>query len=209
MPLGVELDEVKRKLKFDYMRSRNDPGAKVLDGFVSLLSRSYRKETPIMDFAQEVANHIHKQFRLRWVMIGLRSHSDGLYRYEIQTGMREEAWRWQKKKTYKLEDFGISPTYVKDDISKLSRVYLEEDNPLYGQDENVVNRPVLLRLKRQTPDETLEADFLDTLIYGPGDDLLGWIEYSGTTLGKFPDSMTIRYIEVIAAILAAAMAMRK
>jgi len=209
MPLGVEPDEVKRKLKFDYMRSRNDPGAKVLDGFVSILSSSCRRETTILDFAQEVANHIHKQFRLRWVMVGLRSRSDGLYRYEIQAGMRDEAWSYQKKKTYKLEDFGISPNYVKDDISKLSRVYLEEDNPLYGQDESVVNRPALLRLRRQTPDETLEADFLDTLIYGPSDDLLGWIEYSGTTMGKFPDSMTIRYIEVIAAILAAAIAMRK
>jgi hypothetical protein len=58
--------------------------------------------------------------------------------------------------------------------------------------------------KRRTEDETLEADFIDTLILGPSDALLGWIEYGGTLTSKFPDPSVIRYIEVISSVLAAA-----
>ena len=51
----------------------------------------------------------------------------------------------------------------------------------------------------------MQADFIDTLIVGPHDDLLGWLEYSGSVAGKLPDPMGIRHVEVTAGILAAAM----
>jgi hypothetical protein len=200
----VDVESVKRRLRFDYLGARSDPTSRVLDGYVSLLTHFQRHPLIVRDMIQDTANWIHRQFRLRWCMIGLRG-PDGVYRYEVEAGMRPEAWSKQKTKVYKNTDFAPSAqNYTAGEISKLSRVYLEEENQLAGGDELVVNRPALLRARRKADDETLEADFIDTLILGPRDDLLGWIEYSGTLTGKFPDAMTIRFIEGISAILAAA-----
>lgn len=195
---------MKRRLRFDYLGARSDPTSRVLDGYVSILAHFQKQPLVIRDLIQDTVNWVHRQFRLRWCMIGLRS-PDGMYRYEVEAGMRPEAWTLQKTKTYKLTDFApAAQNYKAGEISKLSRVYLEEENQLSGGDVGVVNRPALLRSRRKTDDETLEADFIDTLILGPKDELLGWIEYSGTLTGKFPDPMTIRFVEAIAPILAAA-----
>lgn len=204
MQESVNIDAVKRKLKFDYMKIRNEPASKTADVFSSLLANFQRPQIVVHDLIQEAANLIQKQFRLRWTMVGLRSQSDGLYRYEVQIGMRAEAWASQKSRVYKESAFDIRGAYRASEISKLSRFYAEEENPLFKEDEQVVNRPVLLRAKRKAEDEALEADFINSLILGPGDDLLGWIEYGGTVAGKLPEPMTIRNIEVIAAILGAA-----
>jgi len=200
----VDVESVKRRLRFDYLGARSDPTSRVLDGYVSLLTHFQKRPFVVRDMIQDTANWIHRQFRLRWCMIGLKG-PDGVYRYEVEAGMRPEAWAKQKAKLYKSTDFAPSaPNHTAGEISKLSRVYLEEENMLSDDDVQVVNRPALLRGRRKTDDETLEADFIDTLIFGPRDDLLGWIEYSGTLTGKFPDPMTIRFIEGISAILAAA-----
>jgi hypothetical protein len=200
----MDVEAVKRKLKFDYLKTRNDPSSRNLETFSALLSDFQRPQIAIHDLMQEATNLIQKQFRFRWTMIGLKSQSDGLYRYEFQAGMRAESWARQKVKVYKLTDFDMKGAYKAGEISKLTRFYPEEDNPLFSEDQGVVNRPILLRGKRKTEDEALEADYIDTLILGPGDELMGWIEYGGTVAGKLPDLMTIRYIEVIAGILGAA-----
>ena len=201
---AVGPEEAKRKLRFDYMKARNDPTFKSLDVFTTLLAHFEKPQISIHDMIQEATLIIQKQYRLRWVMIGLRSKADGKYRYEVHTGMRDDAWKRQSSKVYKYEDFNMTDNYVAGEISKLTRVYLEEENPLPKEDEVVANRPVLLGSKRKLPEDTLEADFVDTLIMGPNDDLLGWIEYSGTFSGKFPDPLTIRHVEVAASIIAAA-----
>jgi hypothetical protein len=200
----VDPETVKRKLRFDYMKARNEASFKPLDLFTTLLAHFEKPQISLHDLIQEATQIIQKQFRLRWVMIGLKSRADGKYRYQVHTGMRDEAWKRQSSKVYKYEDFNMAGGYIAGEISKLSRVYLEEDNPLPKEDEIVVNRPALLKLRRRLAEDTLEADFLNTLIIGPDNDLLGWIEYPGTVTGKFPDSLTIRYIEVVASIIAAA-----
>jgi hypothetical protein len=201
----VSADAVKRKLKFDYMKIKNEPLSRDIEVLSKLLAHFQRQQIVIRDLIQDAANQIQSQYRLRWSMIGLLSESDGMYRYEVHSGMRPEAWHKQRAKVYKYEDFEPNAhNYKAGEISRLSRVYLEEENQLVGADQQVANRPVLLMAKRRTEDETLEADFIDTLILGPSDALLGWIEYGGTLTSKFPDPSVIRYIEVISSVLAAA-----
>jgi hypothetical protein len=155
---------------------------------------------------QDAANQIQKQFKLRYCMIGLKSLTDGMYYYEVNSGMRPSSWESQRTRKYKKEDFGLhTNAYNAAEISHITRVYLEEENPLGPTDMTVLNRPVLHGSRRKSDDDALEADFVDTLILGPGDDILGWIEYSGTVTGKFPDSVTIRNVEIAAAILAVAL----
>jgi len=210
MAQPVSVDSVKRKLKFDYLKVKNDSESKNLEVFVHLLDHFLRPQLSISELMHDTAVTMQKQFRLRWVMIGLRDKMDGKYRYMFMSGMRDEAWAKQKTKVYKLEDFAPNSNgYKAGEVSGLTRAYLEEENPLLNDDVNVVNRPALLRSRRKSEDETLEADFIDTLIIGPGNELYGWIEYAGTVTGKFPDSLTIRHIEVVASILSAAIASQK
>ena len=207
-PVGT--DAVKRRLKFDYLKVKNDPLSKDLEIFTVLLAHFHRPQIIIHDMIHEAAALIQKQLRFRWCMIGLRDPVDMLYRYEVMAGMRSEAWTMQRAKVYKLADFDLNAAnYRAGEISRLTRVYLEEENVLLKHDEGVVNRPALLRAKRKAEDEMLEADFVDTLILGPGDDLLGWIEYSGTIAGKFPDALTIRQIETVSAVLGAAIVLQR
>jgi hypothetical protein len=210
MAQPISVDTVKRKLKFDYLKIKNDPESKNLEVFSHLLTHLTRPQLLISELMDDTAVTLQKQFRLRWVMIGLRDTADGRYRYMFMSGMRDEAWARQKTKSYRLEDFAPNSNgYKAGEMSNITRVYLEEENPLYDEDVNVVNRPALLRAKRKAEDDTLEADFIDTLIVGPGNELYGWLEYSGTVTGKFPDSLTMRHMEVVASILAAAIASQK
>jgi len=200
----VDPDTVKRKLRFEYIKTKTDISSRSLDGIVSMLNRFHSPRILVHEVIQDAATNIQRQFRLRWVMVGLRD-PDGLYRYKVMSGMRPEAWDRHLSKKYAREDF--TPTtnnYQFGEISKLSRIYLEEENSLTKDDELSVNRPALLRSKRTSENDCLEADFIDTLILGPHDEMLGWIEYSGTVAGEFPDSMAIRYIELSAAIISAA-----
>ena len=206
MAATPDTDAVKRRLRFEYMRVKNDPSAKNLDVLSSILAATHRPQLTAVELCQETVNTIQRQYRLRWAMIGLRNRLDGKYRYEVNCGMRDDAWARQKAKSYALADFmETSQRYKFGEISKLTRFYPEEENPLFNDDQLLTNRPVLLKSKRTTDDETLEADFIDTLILGPGDDLLGWIEYSGTIANRLPDASIIRGIEVIAGVLALAM----
>jgi len=205
MPIEfVDPESVKRRLRFDYMKAKNDPAFQAADSFELLLSYFHKPVMPKNELIQEVANHLQKHYRLRWVMIGLRG-DDGLYRYIVHAGMRPDPWESQKVRVYKLSDFDleVDGKYKAGEVSKLTRVYLSEDNPLGAQDVTVLNRPVLMGSKRMFQDETLEADFLNALVMGPNGTLIGWIEYSSTTAGKFPSPMVMRSIEVVASILAA------
>jgi hypothetical protein len=204
----VDPETVKRKLRFDYLKARNDPTSRSLDGFTSLLQHFQKPHLALHEMAQDAVTYIQKQFRLRWVIMGFRG-SDGMYRYDVMSGMRDEAWARQRTKVYTLADFTPAVArYNYGVISKLSRVYLEEQNPLYKEDEQTVNRPALLKSKRDSDETCLEADFIDTLILGYKDDLLGWIDFSGTLGAEFPDPSTIRTVEVISTIIGAAIATR-
>lgn len=205
---STDTDTVKRRLRFDYMRARHEPGSRAVDGITNIMAHFHKPQLNIVDIIQETSDVIQRQFKLKWVMIGIKDKNDGLYKYTVMTGMNPDVWARQRKRTYHADDFESScDTYKFGEISELTRVYLQEENPLYSEDEKrLVQRPALLGSMRTSNSDTLEADFIDTLIYGPGKTLLGWIEYSGTVGNEFPHSIVIREIEGYAAILAAAIA---
>ncbi len=201
----VTSDQVEIYLKMAYLKTRRDHNSRVLEEFVTLLEHFQKNHVVLSEILQEAADLIRRLFTLRYVMIGLKGR-DGKYKYEFMSGMREDSWAAHRKKVYTLESFAQSVPgwYSAGVISKLSRVYLEEKNPLGPGYETSVNRPVLLSQQRSSVDSSLEADFFNALIKGQRDELLGWIEYSGTVSGKLPDVTVIRNVEVIASILGVA-----
>jgi hypothetical protein len=204
-PTGVDKEIVKRGLRTSYLAARSDHTSRLIDGYAAMLARFHKHPMVLHDFVQDAANFLQRQFRLRWVMIGQKS-PDGLYRYEAMAGVRPEVWEKQSARTYTKEEFApeVAGFFSAAEISRLTRVYLEEDNPLGEEDMAKINRPVLLKARRRSQEDALEGDFLDTLILNSANELLGWIDYSGTMTGKFPDAMTMRWVELLSAVLGAA-----
>jgi hypothetical protein len=190
--------QVEMNLRKGYLATRRGQDARVFDCFSTLLGQVQRSHVSLGTILQEAAD-------LGYVMIGLRDQ-DGKYRYAYMSGMRADSWAAHRKKVYTLDSFSliVDGWYSAATVSDLTRVYLEEKNPLGPGYEDSVNRPALLSMRRATVESSLEADFFNTLIKGSRDELFGWIEYAGTVGGKLPDAAAIRSIEVVSSILAVA-----
>lgn len=159
-------------------------------------------------FLQEVAETMHNKLGIKEVTIGLRSPSDGMYRYEVMAGLTDTEWGAHKTLSYKLEDFYSQDVYKSMQISRYTRLLLAEDNPYANGEESTYERDVMLQSKRKSLDDTIEGDYFDILILGRGDDLLGWIEFSGMANGRFPDTETIKCLELLASVMGVALARR-
>jgi len=196
--------QIPGKMKLDYLHATTDPTQKRLEGLQGLLAHMRTPGTKLDDLLQEAAAFISRQFGIDGVAIGLKDPKDGLYRYRAMAGFREDAMESLKRIAYRKEQFYADSHFVGTDISKLSRIYLAEDNVLTNDEEKTFNRPGLLAMKRRTVTDSLEGDYIDTKILGHLDDLVGWIEISGTRTMKLPDAVTIRWVETVASIIGTA-----
>jgi len=186
-----------------------DPMERVIDEVLGLMELMRREQISVHQMLEKSSATIRSLFRLRWVAIGLRNPTDGLYRYEILSGFREDAIAARKKQAFKLEDFTTNSIYKGWEVSRLSKMYFEEDKPYTSGSEVTFNRPILMSSLRRAPDDSLEADYLTVQIPGNKGEVLGWIETSGTITGKLPDVATIKWIEMIADVLGAAIMKRR
>lgn len=193
------------KIRLDYTYSSGNPTRRALEGVQNLLSHSRSPHADMDKLLNEAKEFIRRQFEIDTVSIGLRD-LDGLYRYKATAGLREEAVEALKKIVYRKEQFFDNAEFHGVQISKYSRIYLQEDNPLSEKEQKLYARPGLLGIERRK-DETssLEGDYIDTGIYDAEDELIGWIEFSGTRTMKLPDATTIRWIELVASIVAVAL----
>jgi hypothetical protein len=198
--------DIPGKMKINYMHGIGDQTQKSLDGVQKLLAHFRKPHLDTDKLIQEAANFVWRQLGIDGVAIGLRDPKDKLYRYKIMVGFRDDVVEAHKRIAYTREQFFDTPDFVGSDISDLSRIYLAEDNPPSEEDKQTYNRPGLLSvMKRRTSADSVEGDYIDTKIYGANDTLLGWIEISGTRTMKLPSVTTIRWIELIASIIGAAL----
>ncbi len=200
----ISHNDIASKFKLNYQHGTRDANQRALEIILKLLESCRRKDPDIRSLLQECADVIHDQLRLRWVAIGLRNPKDGLFRYETLVGFRDDAVRARKMQTFTLDDFTGDEKYKGRVISDYTKMYFEEDKPYTEGAEATFNRPALLKSRRHGPDDALEADYIDVHIYGHGRELVGWIETSGTIMGKLPEVTTIKLIEVVASIIGTA-----
>jgi len=205
-PQTVDHRTIPDRIKFEYVHGTRDHTQKTLEGVQNLLSRFQDSQMDIDKLLNEAADFIWRQFGIDNVAIGLRDSKDGLYKYKAMAGFRPDALEAHKKISYRKDQFFEDGEYHGFAVSKYTRIYLAEDNiPTEGLERGAYNRPGLLTLKRASPTDSLEGDYIDVGIYGRGDELVGWIEVSGTRTLKLPDVTTIRWVEVIASIIAVAL----
>ncbi len=193
-------EEIVNKMKLDYSYAHGDMNHRALEGVTGLVAHAMVSPLDRHALLQEACNLIQKQFSIREVAVGLKDE-DGIFRFKELVGFRVEADRAMRQCAYKQEDFSDAKTYKGKMISRYTKVYLAEDSPYREDEKDTYSRPLLLDTKRRSPTESLEGDYLDCYIFGPEDELLGWIETSGTRAGELPDIMTIKWIELIAQII--------
>jgi hypothetical protein len=115
--------------------------------------------------------------------------------------MRADVWAAHNKIAYTYDEVTDSRKYKPITISHHTQLFLAEDNP-YGEDEQDTYSEHLMRqFKRKSATDSVEGDYIDLFLYGPQDEILGWIEISGTWDGRIPDARTIRCLEIVASIL--------
>ena len=200
-------DEIGRKLRFEYQYGHNDETEKVLKKVQTLCSNLLRSRISTRELLQEAAQVMYHDLRIREVSIGLRSHSDNLYRYVLMAGMRPEVWESHKGLTYTYSDFFDNGRWKGTNVSIQSRLMLAEDEPYADGEEGTFDRRMSQKNKRKSLDESIEGDYIDVQIRGLNNDLVGWIELSGTWDGKIPTPRTIKWVELIADLIGTAIAM--
>lgn len=205
MPGPIDYRDIPRKMKLEYNFPAAGKTYKILDQISGLLAYFQKPQISLRELMTDAANLMAKQFSLKEVSIGLRQ-SDGDYRYEVMVGYRPETEAATKKLAYTYGQFTDASIYKGTMISKYTKVFLAEDNPWLDSEKEAYNLPSLLGMTRRSLDDYSEGDYTDIHILGRNDEIVGWIELSGTTTGKLPDMSAIRWMEFIGMIIAAAVA---
>ena len=205
--VGVSHDDVARKLKLDYVGAIRDHTDRNLDSIQDLLEEVARPRGDAKELLDGVAKLIYKQFHIREVAIGLKS-PDGLYRYVTMHGMRANIWAQHRDLAYPYDSFFDNTKYKGTVISDYTKLLLAEDNPYDEKERQTFSEHLMKSSSRKAMDDSIEGDYLDILIYGTGNELMGWIEISGTWEDKLPTTRTIRCLEIVANITGMALSYR-
>jgi len=206
-PGRVAHEDVARKLKLDYAGSIRDHTDRNLDSIQDLLEEVGRPKGDAKELLDNVAKLIYKQFHIREIAIGMKS-SDGLYRYVTMHGMRANIWAQHRDLAYTYDSFFDNTKYKGTVISDYTKLLLAEDMPYDEGEKQTYSEHLMQASNRKELDDSIEGDYLDILIYGLGNELLGWIEISGTWEDKLPTARTLRCLEIVANITGMALSYR-
>jgi len=205
-PGPVKPELIKKRMWLAYQYACSNPSNERMDCVHSMITHLADPELDMKHFLQEVADTINNKLGIKETTIGLKDPIDGLYRYVVMSGLTDSEWEAHKVLTYKYEDFYSQNVYKFMQISRYTHLSLADDNPYAAGEDATYEKDVMLQSKRKGLEDTIEGDYLDIMIYGKGEDLLGWIEISGMKSGHFPDVETIKCLELLASVLGIALA---
>jgi hypothetical protein len=200
----VNPKEVALRMRLDYSRGVKDHSTRALEAICELCWKLEQPNVTADSFVRDAAGLISKIFGIESVAIGVWDPVDRLYKYKAVVGLEKEGADRYSNLAYTREQLLNGSTYPSHEISSHTRLYLSEEHPYTKGEEYTYRRPGLIGMKRRTLTDSLEADYLDIFFHEPHGSILGFIEISGTRLRKLPDVATIRWIELIGALLSVA-----
>lgn len=189
-----------------YQYSCSNPSNERLDCIHSMINKLADPGLDMKAFLQEVADTINNKLGIKETTIGLKDKTDGLYRYVVMSGLSDSEWDAHKALAYRYEDFYSQNVYKFMQISRYTHLSLIEDKPYTDDEGATFEKDLMLQSKRKSLEDAIEGDYIDILILGKGDDLLGWIEISGMKSGRLPDVETLKCLELLASVLGIALA---
>jgi hypothetical protein len=197
----VSTGDVAAKLRIDYSRGVKDHTTKSLESACNLCWQLEKTRLNIDGFIHEAADLISRLFSIESVAIGVWDRKARLYKYRDIVGLEQDVVDGFKQLSYTKDELLNPEKYPCHEISSHTKLFLSEEHPYAEGEEFTYRRPALIGMTRRSITDSLEADYLDIFFYGHDNEILGFIEISGTRLRKLPDAGTIRWIELIAGIV--------
>lgn len=200
--------ELAKMVRERYSRIARDSNEVTIEGFEQFLLFTMTPRATMYMIIDEATRFIHRNFDFQYVGIALRDKADGLYRYITSVGLTKSAEMTHKEIRYSYSDLFDDSTFPSVKVSNCTHFYLSESAPFKPGEEKTYSRPNLLNASRNAEDEMLEGDYIDVFMFGHLREVVGFIELGGTRSGKLPEKLAMRWIELIASMIAA-MALRK
>jgi hypothetical protein len=208
-PQVVEPRDVALKMRMDYSHGAMDHSMKIVEEVNSFCAKVKLITFDMDSFLKDAADLISRVFGILNTTIAVWDDKRGLYRYRAFVGFDNETVEAHGKITYGKADLIDETRYPSHEISKHTRLYLSEQHPYAEGEESSFARPALLGMKRRSISDSLEGDYLCFYFRDPDNDILGWIETSGTRMRKLPDTQTIKWIELVACIVGAVILLKE
>jgi hypothetical protein len=193
---------LENRIRETYSLDAKDEQENAIEAINNLIVFCMNPRTRLNAMLLETAKLIHRFFEFKCMAIAMKDPEDGLFKYVFTMGYSPSVSAAYKEIKYTAMDVFDDKSYPSIKISKIARFYMAEDKPYREGEEKCYNRPSLLtQLKRQNPDDLLEADYMNFFMYGSMGEPIGWLECSDTRSGKLPKRETVRWIEMISAII--------
>lgn len=183
-----------------YASDRQEPFEKFLRKILKFLNDSKDTAKDKKSILMSALTTIQSFTKFRECTIGIRD-LDGMYRFKAMTGFTDEAMRARDGLTYSADDMRDITFYRPITIGRFALFHLSERKPYKPGMEKTYNRPELLDAPRKNPDDMIEGDYIEILIRGSKQEILGWIELSGTSDGKLPSREEILETEFFSSCL--------
>lgn len=185
-------------LETTYSPIPRDDQEKILDNIGYLIDLSRDKKHSMNELLEQLAKLIFRMFGFGEVAIGLKTREDGFFRYVMFFGMRKDVERNFRRLKYTEQEMTSNDAFPHIWLGKA--ICLNPVEGLPKDEEPYFNRPYSLKGKRASHDEFREGDYIDAFMYGPGKEIVGWIEVSAPKDGKMPPRGTVRWLELIAGV---------
>lgn len=200
-PTSIPPETVANMMRSEYQHASSKPEIKQLESLKKIVSDCQTRHIQINIFLNAVAQFIYRQLNIYSLTIGILDPADGKFHYIAFAGLRKQAEDTLRAMTYTKEDFLDPKKYPSYGISRHTKLYLADNNPYAPGEEDSYNRPLMLTQSRKSADDTMEGDYLDIMITDVQNEIIGWIEISGTKMGKLPDASTIYWLELVGSII--------
>jgi len=148
----------------------------------------------------EAAVYISAFTQFREVSIGVRG-ADGMFRYSAVVGFNKDAEAARRKMVFSPKDLTDVSVYRPLRFCRISLFHLAEKKSYHAGSEVAFNRPNLLGLPRQRPDDMIEGDYMEVHLIGKNREMIGWIEVSAPMIGKLPKRDAVLELEFFASCL--------
>jgi hypothetical protein len=189
-------EELKRSIRERYSSIPQNDGEMVVDA-LRMFNDELLGTRDVNRILQEAGELIFSLFGFKEVLIGLQE-GNGLFKYSVILGHSKRAEEAIVEAEYRIEEMACCEDYPCITVSHQSEFCFKEDLPDDEREVRQFNRPSEISVERTNLEDMMEGDYLDVFIYGPEDKMLGWIEVSYPTNGKFPSRETIRGLELLA-----------
>lgn len=196
-------EELTRILREKYSSVSQNENEMIIDA-VRMFNAELLETKDIDRVIQEAGELIFSVFGFKEVLIGLRE-SNGLFKYREILGHSKKAEEAIVNAEYRIEEMACCEDFPCVRVSNFTEFCLKEDAPDDEMEIRQFNMPSDLAKERTSLEDMMEGDYIDVFIYGADDRMLGWIEVSYPSNGKFPTRETVRGLELLASVLGIAL----